>query len=114
MKKSEIKFTVSTDEQKLPTNIEWSASDTEADGTHSCKAILLAIWDGQAQNTLKIDLWTNEMLVDEMKLFYYQTLLSMAGTLERAIGEDKMAGDMRDFCAYFAKKMNLDVTPPSL
>jgi hypothetical protein len=49
-----------------------------------------------------------------MKLFYYQTLLSMAGTLERAIGEDKMAGDMRDFCAYFAKKMNLDVTPPSL
>ena len=54
------------------------------------------------------------MLVEEMKLFYYQTLLSMASTLERATGEDKMAGDMRDFCNYFAKKMNLDVSPPSL
>lgn len=114
MKNSEIKFTVTTDQQKLPTQIQWSASDTNAEGNHDCKAILLAIWDGQAQNTLKIDLWTDQMLVDEMKLFYYQTLLSMAGTLERATGEDKMAGDMRDFCAYFAQKMNLDVTPPSL
>jgi len=114
MKKSEINFTVTTDEQKLPTQIEWSATDTNTDGKHDCKAILLAIWDSNAQNTLKIDLWTNEMLVEEMKLFYYQTLLSMASTLERATGEDKMAGDMRDFCNYFAKKMNLDVSPPSL
>jgi gliding motility-associated protein GldC len=58
-------------------------------------------------NTLRMDLWTKDMLVDEMKQFYHQTLLSMADTLERATGEDKMAGDMRDFAQYFAEKLKL-------
>jgi hypothetical protein len=31
----------------------------------------------------------------------------MANTFEKATNEDKMAGDMRDFCDYFAEKMNL-------
>jgi hypothetical protein len=47
------------------------------------------------------------MLIDEMKIFMHQTLLSMANTLEKSIQEEKMAGDMRDFCEYFAEKMGL-------
>jgi gliding motility-associated protein GldC len=47
------------------------------------------------------------MMVDEMKIFFHQTLLSMAETLKRATGEEKMAEDMKDFCAHFAEKMNL-------
>lgn len=107
MKKSEIKFDVELDNQNLPEKIEWSATDSEIKGKQPCKAIMLSVWDGDAQSTLKIDLWTKDMLVDEMKIFMHQTLLSMASMLERATQEDKMAGDMRDFCDYFAEKMEL-------
>ena len=47
------------------------------------------------------------MMVDEMKIFIHQTLLSMANTLERATQEDKMAADLRDFCHHFADKLEL-------
>jgi gliding motility-associated protein GldC len=69
--------------------------------------MMLSVWDSTENTTLKIDLWTKDMLVDDMKQFFHQTLISMANTLERATNEDKMAGDMRDFCDYFAEKMGL-------
>ncbi len=114
MKKSDIHIEVTTDQHNLPVTIQWEAKDSGAEGKQDCKAVMVSLWDGDQQNTLKIDLWTKDMLVDEMKLFFYQTMLSMSSTLEKATGEDKMAGDMRDFCAYFAKKMQLDVTPPGI
>ena len=45
------------------------------------------------------------MRADEMKFFFYQMLMSMSETLERATNEDKMAADMRDFCQHFAQKL---------
>ncbi len=107
MKTSEIKFTVEVDENKLPIAINWEASDTEIKGMNPCSSILLSMWDPKENNALKIDLWTKDMTTDEMKIFLHQTLLSMANTLERATGEERMAGDMRDFCAYFAEKLEL-------
>ena len=73
----------------------------------SCKSVMITLWDAKENNTLRIDLWTKDMLVDEMKTFFHQTLLSMTDTLKRATGEDKIAEDMKDFCAHFAEKMNL-------
>lgn len=113
MKTSEIKFLVTTDENRLPVEIKWEAEDAVS-GEQITKSVMISLWDGAAQNTLRIDLWTKDMLVDEMKLFFYQSMLSMANTLQRATGEEKMAGDMRDFCNYFAEKMQLDVSPPPL
>ena len=46
-----------------------------------------------------------------MKAFFHHTFLSLTDTFERATGEDKMAGDMRDFCKYFAEKMKLTANP---
>jgi gliding motility-associated protein GldC len=54
-----------------------------------------------------MDLWTKEMSVEEMKQFFHQTLLTMADTFERATGDTRITGDMRDFCYYFAERMNL-------
>ncbi len=105
MKKSEIKFTVSLDENKLPVSIDWTAED--AGEKSSCKSVMIALWDAKENNTMRIDLWTKDMLVDEMKVFFHQTLLSMADTLKRSTGEDKMAEDLRDFSAHFAEKLNL-------
>jgi gliding motility-associated protein GldC len=65
------------------------------------------MWDEKAKNTLRMDLWTKEMSVEEMKQFFHQTLLTMADTFERATGDTRITGDMRDFCYYFAERMNL-------
>ena len=105
MKTSEINFKVTLDENNLPLNIMWEAN--EAGEKSSCKSVMITLWDAKESNTLRIDLWTKDMLVDEMKIFFHQTLLSMADTLKRATGEEKIAEDMKDFCAHFAEKMNL-------
>src|SRR5687768_9766149 len=104
-RKATITFTLTMDENNLPESIEWKASDTEDGGR--CKAIMLALWDEKAQSTMRIDLWTKDMLVDEMKAFFHQNMLTMSDTFKRATGEEKIVGDMRDFCAYFADKMQL-------
>jgi gliding motility-associated protein GldC len=105
MKKSQINFTVTLDENNLPEAIEWSASDTNEGG--SCKAIMLAMWDDKEKATLRFDMWTKQMLVDEMKQFFHQNLLTMSDTFKRATGEEKIVGDMQDFCHYFAEKMQI-------
>lgn len=107
MKTSEIKITVTLDENKLPVAIDWIADDSGLDGVNQSKALMMSMWDKKESNTLRMDLWTKDMLVDEMKQFYHQSILSMADTFERATGEDKIAGDMRDFAEYFAEKMKL-------
>jgi gliding motility-associated protein GldC len=107
MKKSEIKFTVTLDENNIPENIKWEATDAGEDGSKTCKSVMLSMWDPKEFNTLRIDLWTKDMLVDEMKRFYHQSLLTMADTFERATGEDKMADAMRDFSKYFAERMKI-------
>ena len=107
MKTSEIKFNVTLDENKLPENITWKASDAGMEKDENCKAIMLAVWDPKTESTLKIDLWTKDMQVDEMKKFFHQTLLSMSDTLKRSISEDKMAADMKDFCDHFAEKLEI-------
>ena len=47
------------------------------------------------------------MLVDEMKIFYHQTLLSMADSFERATNDKEVAEGMRMFAEDFAKRLRL-------
>ena len=105
MKQSEIKFTVTLDDNKMPKKIDWSASDAKKESTS--KAVMIALWDTEEKNTLRIDLWTKDMMVDEMKQFYHQNLLSMADTFERATGEAEAARAMRLFAREFGERMNL-------
>jgi gliding motility-associated protein GldC len=104
--KSEIKFNVELDENRVPEKINWSAQDGGV-ANEEAKAMMLSIWDSNAQETLRIDLWTKDMPVDEMKKFFHQTLVAMADTFQRATADEKMADTMRDFCDYFAEKMEL-------
>lgn len=103
---SKIEFTVELDENRVPENISWSAEDGGIN-EESSKAIMLSVWDSQNKDTLRMDLWTKDMPVDEMKQFFHQTLVSMANTFERATNDDKMSATMRDFCDYFAEKLDL-------
>ena len=103
---SEIKFNVGLDENKVPETISWTAEDGGIENSES-KAIMLSVWDHVQKDTLRMDLWTKDMPVDEMKQFFHQTLVSMANTFERATDDQKMSATMRDFCDYFAEKLEL-------
>ena len=107
MPTSKISINVETDENKVPSNIQWTATDGDVKD-RKVKAMILAMWDEQERNTFRMDLWDKEMDVEEMKFFVHQTILTMADSFELATGEDKMAATMRDFCEYFAEKMELD------
>lgn len=104
--KSEIKFLVELDENRVPEKLTWSAEDGGVE-LEEAKAMMLSIWDSKVQETLRIDLWTKDMPVDEMKLFFHQTLVAMSETFQRATQDEKMADTMKDFCDYFAEKMEL-------
>lgn len=102
-----ITIDVELDGKNIPTNIKWNATDLEGYDEASCRAMILSLWDHSQKDTLRLDLWTKEMTVDEMKIFFHQTLLTMADTLENSINDPRISGDMRDFCEYFAEKMEI-------
>jgi gliding motility-associated protein GldC len=106
MKTSNITIKIGLDPNQLPVSIKWHAEDNGLE-EQAAEAFLLSIWDKKEKNTLKIDLWTPEMSVEEMKQFFHQTLLSMSDTFEKATGEHLMAEDLRDYCYHFAEKMNI-------
>ena len=105
--KSNIEIQVGLDENKVPEKIRWSAQDGGM--THQeAKAVMLSIWDAEAKESLRIDLWTKDMPLDDMKIFFHQTLRAMADTFQRATDDEKMSATMRDFSDYFEEKMELD------
>lgn len=105
-KPGEILIEVDTDENKIPKKIKWSAGDADIHDKET-KAMILALWDKESGSAMRMDLWTNEMMVDEMKMFFYQTLVTMADNFQKATGEDAIVEDLRDYCAHFAEKMKL-------
>ena len=105
-KSSEISIKIDLNENHLPLKINWSASDGGIKHAEST-AFLLSLWDKNENNTMKIDLWTKDMTVDDMKRFFHQTLLTMADTFEKATGEHLISEDLRDYCYHFADKMNI-------
>lgn len=103
----EISITVELDDENIPESIRWNATDKAGEDVADCRAMLLSVWDPDKQDTLRLDLWTKEMTIDEMKVFFHQTLVTMADTLQNSTNEEQMAEDMRDFTAYFAEKMEI-------
>lgn len=103
-KTSEIRLKVALDENRVPEKISW---DAEGISNEQAKAFFLSVWDHKAKETLRIDLWTKDMSVDEMKQFFHQTLFTMADTFMKATNDEKMYLTMKDFCEYFAEKMEI-------
>lgn len=94
-KLSEIRFQVYLDDKNVPEAITWEATDAPEPGPQEAKAVVLAIWDPKTQSTLRIDLWTKEMPVDEMGEFVYQTLLTLADSYRNATGNSEAAAVLR-------------------
>lgn len=104
MHKSNISIDVYLDDQKVPEQIKWKASDSNADMEQVAKAMMVAFWDGADKSALRIDLWTKDMMVDEMADFYYQLLMTMADTFNRATNQPELSAEMKEFAKSFMAK----------
>lgn len=103
MSKSEIKFEIELDENDVPEKIEWDATNKPGD-KESTKAISIAVWDPDEQNTLRIDLWTKDMPLDEMRGFYINALAGMAESVQASTGDEEMSEAMLALCERFATR----------
>ena len=104
--KSEIVLNIELDENRVPEKLKWTAQDGGIKN-EDAKAMMLSVWDSKKQESLRIDLWTKDMPVDEMKVFFHQTLVAMSDTFNRATQDERMTATMKDFCDYFAEKLEL-------
>lgn len=105
--KSEIKFIVELDDKKMPEKINWQADDADFTGMKEAKTLMLSLWDKQDNITLGIDLWTKEMLVDDMNQHFYQIILKLGDTYKRSTNNSEASKMFDDFASQFAEKINL-------
>ena len=107
-KSSDIVMTVGLDEQNVPVKLEWRAEDDpNKNKSKECKAMLLSIFDKATKDTMKIDLWTKEMQIQEMDRFFFQTFRGMADSYLRATNNKELAEDMQRFALYFGEQTSI-------
>ena len=104
--KQNLKFEIELDENHLPLKIKMNSGENNVD-EDSIKALMISAWSAYSKETLRIDLWTKDMPVNEMFVMYYQTMLGMATSLDKATGHDKLAGALRDYCQFFAEETKI-------
>src|SRR3977135_4040655 len=104
MQQSSINIDVLLGADRIPEQINWSATDTTAEEVKRAKAMMLAFWDGADKTALRIDLWTKDMMIDEMADFFYQTFMTMAETYHRATQDPGLTSDMKQFAKDFYNK----------
>src|SRR5436189_1979725 len=100
---SEINLAITLNETKQPIAIHWQADDSGIEGMQESKSMMLALWDKKEKSTMRIDLWTTEMMVEEMQFFFYETLASMADTYLRATNDKAMSDEIRKFAKSFGE-----------
>ena len=105
MKKT-LKFEVEIDENNLPNNIKMIGEETNNTAI-MLKALMVAAWDATKKETLRVDIWTKDMPVNDMFILYHQNLMGMATSLEKSTGEEKLAQALRDYCSFFAEKTKI-------
>jgi gliding motility-associated protein GldC len=101
-KVSEIKFTVELDETNIPERITWEATDA-GNKPQEVNSIMLSLWDHKEQSTLRIDLWTKEMRIDEMDNHFIQSMILLAESYERATNTNFVSTEVKHFCAHLVK-----------
>lgn len=107
-KSRNITVKVGLNENNLPVRLDWHAEDNpNQKGAQECKAMLLSLFDKEHRDTIKIDLWTTEMQVQEMDRFFYQTLRALGDTYQRATQNTELAGDLQRFAQYFGEKTEI-------
>ena len=102
--KSQLTFDISMDENMVPEKIDWTAENQQ---TSECEAFMTSLWDEKESNTMRIDLWTKGMMIEEMRHFFVQSLITMADTFERATNDAESAEELRSFSKEFGVKLGV-------
>ena len=105
MTTSEIKLKITVDENQLPQMIEWEAPDAKEGSI--CKSMMLALWDEKENNTMRIDLWTKDMSIDEMKKFYVQNVMTLTDTYIRATNDEETAKAVKALFSDIGQKIGV-------
>ena len=103
MKKSTINFSVELDEKNIPEKIYWDATDKPEPGLSETKSISINLWDHDQNNTLRIDLWSKDMPVEDMKRFYVDCVGGLAQSVLSATGDEFMSQEMNALCEKLSK-----------
>ncbi len=103
MRKTQITIDVELDENHIPETISWNAKDGGVEKQET-KATMISVWDDKKMEALRIDLWTKEMPVDQMKMFMHQIFISLGQTYQRATGEEDVAAWIEEIAEEFAQK----------
>ena len=109
MQNSTITIDVLLDPNKIPQQINWEASDSTAEMKQKAKAMCLAFWDAGDKSALRIDLWTKDMMIDEMGDFFFQMLTTMADTFKRATQQEALSEEMKTFAKSFIEKFRAEL-----
>ena len=104
---AEIKLNVDLDGDNLPTRIEWEASEAQGAGPSPSESMLLSLWDSENKTMVAIDLWTKDMSVEDMNLFYYQVIHKMADSYMRATQNTDVADLIHAFGDEFGAYLGL-------
>lgn len=104
---SQIRINVGLDENRVPVHIEWEADDQPGQGPQACKAIMLSLFERRTKETLRIDLWTQDMQVGEMDRLIFHTLRSMADTYLRASNNVELARHFQAFAHHFGEQTGI-------
>jgi len=98
MKKTKINITIDLDEQNVPEKIAWEATDDPGKKINDARTMSVSFWDHVDKNTLRIDLWTKEMEVEEMKRFTIDCLGGLAQSVLSATGDEYMSNEINALC----------------
>ena len=104
-KTSKVRFSIKLDDNNIPQDISWIASDSNNKESNKSKSLFAFMWDPEEKNTVSLNLWTKEMQMDEMHVHFYQCLMTMAESLEQATGTKFAVEEMKKFCDEFDKKV---------
>ncbi len=108
VRKSSIDIELGFNKDNMPVEIKWKTSDVPPSvPMQDAKALLINFLDRSTKDTLKIDLWTLDMQVDEMDRMVFHTLRSLADTYFRATNNKEMAEHMQHFAHYFGEKTGI-------
>ncbi|MFZ2904815.1 MAG: gliding motility protein GldC [Cyclobacteriaceae bacterium] len=103
MRKTTVNFTIELDSNNIPGKILWDASDKPDAAPSETKSISISLWDQAQKNTLRIDLWTNDMPVEEMKRFYIDCLGGLSQSILSSTGDEYMANETNALCERLVK-----------
>jgi gliding motility-associated protein GldC len=113
MKHSEINFKIQLDDNSIPEQISWSATDNPNEGIEETKAILVATWDPYHKGTLTLPLWTKDMEVLDMKRFFIEIMGTVGDAALQATGDSEFALEVEQVCKKLSQNLKKEITAAS-